>query len=283
MPSVGVITQTIALGDVTPTEGDAWFHSAYPFRIPLDIQINRNMIQEGEVVTVHLPGRFVTSNKIRADLSDIVVAKYDGKYWQTAPSSREYVDVKETIIVRFQAVQNIEKEDVYYVYFGNSAMAVVPEVDGFNGEYFHNSTGLNSPYVSFTNPSQDWEVFPTYVVGERPGAKVYSEISVERFKIIGRKGPDAGMIDVRVNDVYLETIDLFSEVELQLQELGVYEVVAPRRVTQIRIDISKNRNHGSDGSVVRIDDIMYDTHATIDIGSEEINPALDWISNVGAS
>lgn len=273
--------QTAEVNDVTPTEGSVWFHSAYPFRIALNISIVRNYIYQDEKVTVHIPSRFVKAKKIRADLQDIIVSHYDGKAWTPAPTSCEYVDDGDTIAVHFQALEDIIDFETYYLYYGNSKLINPPETEPFTGEDYHNTTTLTEPYVSFTNPSQDWEIEPDHIIGSRPGAKLFSEMSAERFRFIGRKGPDAGILDIRVDGVLLGAVDLFADEEELGVEIFSYELPEPEYV-QIRLDISRNKNVSSSGNVVRLDNIRYDTYAAIIDGPEEINPNLDWMSNMGA-
>lgn len=270
-----------------------WLLDKYTYRRQVRIESDSFRVPFLHPVTVKLPGSIVSSNKARTDFQDLEVA-YGSSFIY-----RDVVEYDGDIYVTFQSQEELpaNTHDLnYVVYMGSPGLNDVPtrltyqaadyypdpfELEGFevpyqpSWSYWPNSIGHENTLVAYTRPGEHWVEGQT----KTPQSRASTKLPADRIRLICQKGPNQGIIQVRVNNQEWQEVDLYSD-DYELSAVFVASDL-PRstlnELTVLATGRSRYQMPEFNANIHRIDfNLSFDS---LDSG-EEIKP-LSWSSYVG--
>lgn len=246
-----------------------WWRTEYPIRRNIKISTagKFNILAGYPLTVAYNFTTLIGNNKARADFADIEVLYLDNDVWQVVPSYKFLQG--EFLYIQFNAVENIlDVNNKYYVYMGNPSLVNRPTQVTYTSSDYAIDTSVNGTGLSFTRPLEDWKDGISTVADAKAAFSFYGI----NARCIVRKGPDRGLMELKVDNSPAINIDTYNPVYMD----SIVYTSSGLELSQhdIRLRATGDKSKYSAGTSIQIVKFQYSRFVQgIDQG-EEINPGL---------
>ena len=249
-----------------------WWNSAYSIRRNLKFSPAVDLqIQEGYPLTaIFKYANLVSSNKVRPDFEDIEVVFWDPDLEENVLIPRLVSTSGEDIHVKFNSVTNIEEPELgYYIYMANPSLSNGQDRGLYEPADYVIDTSTNSGVgLSFTKPTEDW----VDGLSQTSNAKATFSFFGVNARVIVQKGPDRGLLEVRVDQSTPIIIDTYSSTYTDQVVFTTSGLDLGRH--SIRMRVLGDKNESSNGTQIKIVKVQYSKYVLATDLGEELNPVL---------
>lgn len=266
-----------------------WWNTSYYFRRNIVVDPNPlRPLEAGYPIYVQLDhALYISSNKLRSDFEDIVIVyqPLEGATPVEMPTPADWIvphkviyDVDDQYLqVVFNAVDPIVDENYdYYIYFNNPTLTNVIEPDAFvDSDFVIEATpAVYNSNLTFSRPNEDWIDGVSTVINARAALSFYGVNA--RLKLV--KGPDKGIVEVRIDKEDPFYIDTFAQAESTVTAYTTSDLdVAPH---YMRLRVTGEKAPSSDGHGVEIAAFEYSNYEVGTLLDEEIYAPLGALQTI---
>jgi len=250
---------------------NSWWNISYPVRRKLKITPKAGtVIGESHPIYVSYENDdLITFNKVREDFQDLEVVHYNGSnsedLWTRLSREVVFDSEENTISVVFNAVEQISLENEnYYIYMSNNNLHDFSQRPQYESSaYIITATPDNNLGFMFSRPTEHWD----NGVSEITNAKATLVFEGINVKMKVEKGPDRGILEVKLDNEAAQYVDTYSSIE---SEEFVYEKNnLDRQKHYLRLRLTGNKSPSSTGTKVSIISASYSKYTeAIDQGEE---------------
>lgn len=266
---------------VEVTRAEAWWNKNWLYRRYLSITTPPTGIQVSHPMSVYLSKDVFALNKVRDDWKDIRVVELVSL---TPETWRVHAhDIEETsshLIIRFALptamARNTSEEGKYFVYYGNKYLTGAVPVDTYAWSLYPLEVPYNAPGITYTKAGVHWIDGVSSKRLSRGSFRFWGS----RVRLYSNKGPDQGVLQVRVDDDEWTNVDLFNyEQSLDEMVFEATDLADDKHVLKFRVSGAK---HPSSSAITcNVSKITYSKFGIFTNVKEQANSRLFWGSGVG--
>lgn len=190
-----------------------WWNGKYLLRRRVEIEAYAGDIPAGEDISVPLDiEQFIDMNKVRSDFEDIEVLYQSDDDLATPPATPTYIVMSRKVdlnSVTFPLQVDIEKGDVssgeYWIYYGNPERINAPLRSAYIDNPWPIQVEADNDQITYTRPGEHWVDGRSSI----PNAKATFNFTGSNIRLISEYGPNQGKMNVAIDDVVVQTVDLF--------------------------------------------------------------------------
>lgn len=263
------------------TKAEAWWSSSWLYRRYLSIKAPPTGIQANHPMSVYVSKDVLALNKLRSDFRDIRVVELVSL---TPETWRVHAhDIEETsshLIVRFALPEaltpNESEQGRYFVYYGNKYLTNSIPVDSYDWSLYPLEVPYSAPGMTYTKAGVHWINGYSSKRLSRGSFRFWGS----RIRLYSNKGPDQGILQVRVDDDDWTPVDLFSHESLSNEM--VYEITDLADAKHVfKFRVSGAKHPSSSGITCNISKLTYSKFGIFTNVKEQANSRLFWGSGVG--
>lgn len=250
-----------------------WWNNNYYFRRNLKVEpTSAGPILPGHPITVEFNrAQFWAMNKLRLDSNDIefVFSPNSATPSTSTPVPFKQVTANNDPMAKFvfNAVDKISTVNFdYYMYFNNPSMTGQPTKAAFvESDYTIQLTPTTyNNALTFSRPTEDWEAG----FSDKINARAALSFVGPHAKILVRKGPDRGILEVKLDNsapVYVDTYSHTPKTEAVYVTSGLNQ-----ESHYMRLRVVGDKSPSSSHYGVEIHSFQFSNYVTADLLAEEV-------------
>jgi len=246
----------------------SWWNINYPIRRNLKITpLTGLSLDPGHpVYAIYDPDNLIGLEKMLESYEDLEILYYNQaeEEW-TLVARNVYLNTDNYLVATFNVLNEITTTNYdYYIHMGNPTLTgVEPRPEYESALYVITATPLNGLGLMFSRPTEDWNGGESLNTNARA---TLSFIGIT-MRLIVEKGPDRGILEVKLDNSTPTFIDCYST---QVEQVSVYELsdLDPQR-HYVRMRVTGDKAPSSTGSSIKIVSMQYSRYVPcVDQGEE---------------
>lgn len=262
-------------------ESDPWWNPNWIYRRYLSFTAPPTGILAGHPMRVEMSKALLKASKIRSDFKDIRVVQLNDvvpKTWTEL--DRTVTDAGTHYDVRFELQEDVAADTTeagrYYIYYGNKNLTGASLPDPYAWSSYPLEVNYNHPGITYTRLGEHWIDGVSSTRNARGSFRFWGE----RIRLYSAKGPDQGILEVRVDSDDWQDADLFNY-QLSSGEI-VYEIdnlADTKHILHFRV--SGRKNPSSTSTECNVEKVAYSKFGLCENVREEVNNRLFWSTGTG--
>lgn len=255
-----------------------WWNNKYILRRKIVIEAYSGDLVIDQDIKIPLDlQQFINMNKTLLSYEDIEVLFQPDENLATPPATPTYIVLSRDVeidSITFPLVDAIQKDEIssgeYWIYYGNAALENKPTRPSFVNNLWPIVVPYSDNRIAYTRPSEHW------IDGRSStqNAKATFNFTGFDFRLISQFGPDQGILNIVIDDIFIQTIDLFAPINITQTAYTAQNLTDG--LHKVQVFVVHERSPQSSGYEINIARFEYAESYKITDGGEEYF-AVDWV------